>query len=38
MPAGDLYIQINITENSNYIRKGDDIHVNQEVTIYDLVL
>ncbi len=38
MPAGDLYIQINVTENSNYIRKGDDIYVNQEVTIYDLVL
>jgi len=38
MPAGDLYIQINVTENQNYIRKWDDIYVNQEVTIYDLVL
>ncbi|HOG15156.1 MAG TPA: DnaJ C-terminal domain-containing protein [Candidatus Absconditabacterales bacterium] len=38
MPTGDLYIQINVSENPNYIRKGDHIYVNQEVTIYDLVL
>ncbi|HKL43745.1 MAG TPA: DnaJ C-terminal domain-containing protein [Candidatus Absconditabacterales bacterium] len=38
MPAGDLYIQIHVAEDKNYIRKGDDIYVNQEVSIYDLVL
>ncbi|HRX63561.1 MAG TPA: DnaJ C-terminal domain-containing protein [Candidatus Absconditabacterales bacterium] len=38
MPAGDLYIQIHVSSDKNYIRKGDDIYVNQEVTIYDLVL
>ena len=38
MPTGDLYIQINVSENPNYIRKWDHIYVNQEVTIYDLVL
>jgi len=38
MPAWDLYIQIHVAEDKNYIRKGDDIYVNQEVSIYDLVL
>ncbi len=38
MPAGDLYLQINVTSNKNYIRKWDDIYVTQEVSIFDLVL
>jgi curved DNA-binding protein len=38
MPAGDLYIQINITSNPYYVRKWDDIYINQEVNFYDLVL
>lgn len=38
MPAGDLYVQIHVIEDKNYIRRWDDIYVNQEVSIYDLVL
>lgn len=38
MPSGDLYIQINVIENPNYIRQWDDIFVNQEVNLFDLIL
>lgn len=38
MPAGDLYLQIKVTANKDYIRKWDDIYVTQDVSIYDLVL
>jgi len=37
-PAWDLYIQIHVSADKNYVRKWDDIYVNQEVSIYDLVL
>jgi molecular chaperone DnaJ len=38
MSAWDLYLQINVTSNKDYIRKWEDIYVTQDVSIYDLVL
>ncbi len=37
-PAGDLYIKIKIAPQSYYVREGNDLYVNQEISIYDCVL
>ena len=38
VPNWDLYIQINIESDPRYTREWDDIYVEQEVSIFDLVL
>lgn len=38
VPEGDLYIKINIIASNVFERKGNDIYVKKELTIYDLVL
>jgi molecular chaperone DnaJ len=37
-PVGDLYIKIAIKANDYYERKGDDLYVHAQVSIFDLVL
>lgn len=35
---GDLYLKINIKPNDIYERKGDDLYVHGEMSIFDLIL
>ncbi|MBC5805469.1 MAG: molecular chaperone DnaJ [Candidatus Eremiobacter antarcticus] len=36
--AGDLYLIVRIAPDPRFARKGDDLHIEQAVSIYDLVL
>ena len=38
IPAGDLYIKINIEESNKYSRKQDDLYTTAEVSLFDVVL
>ncbi|MBR6907694.1 hypothetical protein IKN40_04260 [bacterium] len=38
MPAGDLYVKINIEESNKYSRKQDDLYTTAEVSLFDVVL
>jgi molecular chaperone DnaJ len=38
VPAGDLFIKIRILASANYERKGSDLYVKADVTLFDLVL
>lgn len=37
-PAGDLYIQVNLTKDSKTVRKGKDLYSNTMVDIYTMLL
>jgi DnaJ-class molecular chaperone len=37
-PNGDLFLVVNMQDDSTYKRKGDDLYVDLPVSIYDLVL
>ncbi|KQR72506.1 DnaJ C-terminal domain-containing protein [Pedobacter sp. Leaf176] len=37
-PAGDLYISFNISEHPKFKRKGNDIHIQEEVDLYTAIL
>ncbi|HLX92099.1 MAG TPA: J domain-containing protein [Puia sp.] len=37
-PAGDLYITFVIEKDHRYQRKGDDIHINEDIDLYKAVL
>jgi molecular chaperone DnaJ len=37
-PYGDLYVQVDIEKNPNFVRKDDDLIMNLKVPIYSLVL
>jgi len=37
-PAGDLYISFNIPEHPKFKRKGNDIHIQEEVDLYTAIL
>ena len=36
--SGDLYVQIRITPDKRFKRQGDDLHMDIEVSLFDLVL
>lgn len=38
LPPGDLYIKIIVSDSSKYQRRGDDLYVKAEVSIFDIVL
>lgn len=38
LPAGDLYVKILVADAGKYMRKGDDLWVKAEVSLFDLVL
>ena len=38
LPTGDLYVKIFVAESSKYQRRGDDLWVKAEVSLFDLVL
>lgn len=38
LPAGDLYVKILVADAGKYMRKGDDLRVKAEVSLFDLVL
>lgn len=38
LPTGDLYVKIFVAESSKYQRKGDDLWVKADVSLFDLVL
>ena len=38
IPAGDLYVKINIEESTKYYRKQDDLYTTAEVSLFDVVL
>lgn len=37
-PKGDLYLVVHLKEDERYTRKGDDLHIDFPVSIYDLIL
>ena len=37
-PAGDLFISFNISEHPKFKRKGNDIHIHEEVDLYTAIL
>jgi len=37
-PAGDLFISFNISEHPRFKRKGNDIHIQEEVDLYTAIL
>jgi len=37
-PNGDLFLDVEITSDATYERKGDDLYVDLPVSVYDLVL
>jgi len=37
-PAGDLYITFEIVNNTAYIRKGNDLHINMPLNLYKAIL
>lgn len=37
-PAGDLFISFNISEHPKFKRKGNDIHIQEEVDLYTAIL
>lgn len=37
-PRGDLYLVVHIVDDDRYERRGDDLHLDLPVSIYDLVL
>ncbi|MDR0649922.1 MAG: hypothetical protein LBG59_00505 [Candidatus Peribacteria bacterium] len=37
-PAGDLYLKIRVLPTTKYHRKGDDLYVQAEVSLFDIVL
>ena len=37
-PAGDLYIEVNVKNDSTYIRMGDNLQIDQKVSVYDFIL
>lgn len=38
LPTGDLYVKIIVVPSSKYQRRGDDLYVKAEVSLFDLVL
>lgn len=37
-PAGDLYLSINVAEHPLYTRKGDDLYLDLDVSLYTMLL